>query len=369
MIALALVIGAGVSYASSLNIGSSSILTFASGSNTNFRAPGGTITGYTTSITESSTPGANATLISRFVNSGATWMRTDIKWKVVQAVGSTTYDYASYNQPVTEIKAAGINILAILDYAPLWAAKSPCTPDAGGYGNCAPDSAYYYINYCSNAATHFNGTNGPLITYWEIWNEPNLNFFWGPTADVAAYTQALIGCSQAIKAVNPNAVIVAGAMSGGDVSGTFGAGVYSNGGGPYLDAFSIHPYSAPLSLTNGSAEWRGVATLRATMISNGDSAKPIWITEFGAATCGTGSAFSMDQSGSFGSTDYMTLTAQNEYVSQLITALASQTYIQRVFWYTLKDGNSNDPSTRENCFGSLFSSGNAKPVWASLRSN
>jgi hypothetical protein len=64
-------------------------------------------------------------------------------------------------------------------------------------------------------------------------------------------------------------------------------------GRPWCDALAIHPYSQPslpsahLPIYGG---WPVVPTMRATMVANGDGAKPMWLTEFGAPTGGISGA-------------------------------------------------------------------------------
>ena len=49
--------------------------------------------------------------------------------------------------------------------------------------------------------------------YWEIWNEPNIRFFWQPTPDVGWYVALLGRASEAIRAVDGSAVVVAGSLA------------------------------------------------------------------------------------------------------------------------------------------------------------
>jgi hypothetical protein len=60
-------------------------------------------------------------------------------------------------------------------------------------------------------------------------------------------------------------------------------------GRPWCDAVAIHPYTQPklpsaqLAIYGG---WAVVPNMRATMVANGDGAKPMWVTEFGAPSGG-----------------------------------------------------------------------------------
>ena len=74
----------------------------------------------------------------------------------------------------------------------------------------------------------------------------------------------------------------------------FLSNIYRDGAEPYFNAVGIHPYSyaaLPANFYNWSA-WSQISnttpSLRSVMIANGDTAKQIWITEFGAPTGGPG---------------------------------------------------------------------------------
>ena len=55
---------------------------------------------------------------------------------------------------------------------------------------------------------HFAGQ----VAAYEIWNEPNVSAFWSPTPSTAAYVNLLKAAYPAIKAADPSAVVLAGAM-------------------------------------------------------------------------------------------------------------------------------------------------------------
>ena len=144
--------------------------------------------------------------------------------------------------------------------------------------------------------------------------------------------------------------------------------MYANGA--QFDILSLHPYTYPYSpdTTNSGNGWADVATIRETMAANGDSAKKIWITELGAPTCGPGNASVVDAQ-PFTSNDYMTEAAQQTILSEVIRDIKSVSYIGAFFVYEIRDDNSNDSSTRENCFGIFHSDDSPKPAFSALKNN
>jgi hypothetical protein len=131
------------------------------------------------------------------------------------------------------------------------------------------------------------------VADYEIWNEPNANIFWAPTPDAAQYTALLKVAYTNIKAVDPDAVVVAaGAAAAAETPGgptinpvTFLTEMYAAGAGGYFDAFSYHPYFYSLPFSQGEGHAGVPITqaeqLYAVMVANGDGEKKIWATEYG----------------------------------------------------------------------------------------
>jgi len=155
------------------------------------------------------------------------------------------------------------------------------------------------------------------VEAYEIGNEPNMAWQWGNRPpDPAEFVQALCAAYEAIKAVDPGAIVVSGGLGPvGRIEGTYvgyGGNVYTGhngqamdereyarwlfqlGAGDCFDAFGYHPFgfayppeTAPDQLPpddqgNGFT-FRGVEAIRAIMEAYGLEEKPIWATEFGWA--------------------------------------------------------------------------------------
>jgi hypothetical protein len=78
-------------------------------------------------------------------------------------------------------------------------------------------------------------------------------------------------------------------------------------------------------------------------------------------TCGPGIASPVDTQ-PFTGNDYMTEAAQQTILSHVMTDIKSLSYIGAFFVYEIRDDNSNDHSTRENCFGIFRSDDSPKPA-------
>jgi polysaccharide biosynthesis protein PslG len=337
------------------------IMSLASGDVTPVINPESAVTGYASH---------NLTLseLREIRAAGGRFVRTDFTMSSVQPTSSQAFDWDQLDTKVAAASAQGLQVLGILDYSPPWNAHPECI--TGSHHECAPADPAAFANFAAAAATHF-----PQVTYWEIWNEPNLIRFWSPSPSSIDYVIMLNAAYAAIKAAAPHDVVVAGALSRArDIPGaqiaptTFVRSMYANGA--QFDILSLHPYTYPFSpdtATSGNG-WPDVATIRETMVANGDSAKKIWITELGAPTCGPGNASAVDAQ-PFTKNDYMTEAAQQTILSEVIRDIKSVSYIGAFFVYEIRDDNSNDSSTRENCFGIFHSDDSPKPSFGTIRNN
>ncbi len=225
---------------------------------------------------------------------GASWLRSDLKWSVVEATRGT-FNWSVYDRLVTAAQARGINIVFTLAYTPVWA-RAAGTPD----DKYAPTNPNDFGPFARAAVARYAPRG---VKVFEIWNEPNLPGFWKPAPDAAQYTALLKVAYANAKAADPSVTVLAGAFSpagghndplcGGSGTTTkinpinFLEQIYANGGGNSFDALSHHPYagSAGVKGTHRCNAWYEMfgtsPSLLSTLQSRGDGAKKIWGTEFG----------------------------------------------------------------------------------------
>lgn len=299
---------------------------------------------------------------------GVKWIRWDIDWSVVQSDNSTSYSWEGVDRVAATAKKYGINSLAIVTYSPKWAADQSCKADFG----CSPADSKIFGLFAGEAARRYKDS----IFYWEIWNEPNTANFVGVKSDISRYSNILKEAYLEIKKVNQNNIVLSGGLmpSGDESDGstsplTFLKALYESGANQYFDAVALHPYSYPVSPNYVAAwnSWEQMASVRQLMMSKGDSAKKIWITEYGAPTGGPGSIRDLDQLTFTYNSDYMSETAQKE-MAQQATAFYHQNadWMGPFFWYSLHD-NGASKDTPENFFGLLRNDWSKKPAYDVLR--
>jgi polysaccharide biosynthesis protein PslG len=302
---------------------------------------------------------AQSQAFKSLVSLGTGWIRFDMQWKVIQSQNSSTFNWTQTDSLVGAANTHHIKMLAILDYAPTWAASAPCS---AATSNCPPSTPALFAAYVKAAVTRYAPEG---ISDWEIWNEPNNATFWGSQSNCDAYTAMLKAAYTAIKQVEPNAVVVTGGLApestdGSNISPTdFLSCIYKDGGEGYFDAVGDHPYSfpqIPSAVTQGAWAQMSATTpsLRSIMVANGDTNKKIWVTEFGAPTNGPDPNW------------YVSQAAQAQMVTDAMNLYKTYSWAGPFFWYTLEDSGTAT-STSENFFGLLGVNGSTKPAYTTLQ--
>ena len=295
-------------------------------------------------------------------NLGATWVRWDVDWQLVQPANSQNYDWKDTDRVAATARKYGIKSLGIITYSPQWAQNDICPSGK----QCPPEDVDTFANFSGVVAQRYKGT----VDDWEIWNEPNDQKYWYPAPDAGNYSELLKAAYTKIKEVNPNAIVVsAGLTDMGDEEGisisplTFVETMYERGGKDYFDVLALHPYTYP----GYDYGWPQITAVWKAMDENDDAGKKIWITEYGAPTGGSGRAFEIGEAGFFYGKDFMSEEAQSR-MAQSIFAFksANPERIGNVFWYSLCD-SSIDTSTTENFFGILRYDGTKKLVYQTLK--
>ncbi len=297
---------------------------------------------------------------------GATWVRLDFDWSNIQASGASNYSWASYDKIVTAANKYHLKVLGIITYTPAWARASECRDDM----KCHPAHADQFAKFAGTVAHRYQSQG---LHAWEIWNEPNSKDFWKPKANPSDYAELLKQSYQAIKQQDVAAVVITAGLSPqatNDVSYApidFFAALYKAGAKPYFDAAADHPYTFPLSPTSTRDHaWNQMATdsdgIRQTMVHNGDSAKKVWITEFGAPTGGPGPISTLSNPNLDAGPYVVDEPLQARILSDAFTLYRSYDWVGPFFVYSYQDAGT-DQSTNENFFGLVRADGTHKPAY------
>lgn len=202
------------------------------------------------------------------------------------------YVWAQADAMMDDIEAkGGVEVIARLDAPPDWAVLQG---DNYNYYE-PPFNMGRLTDYCGMVAARYRGR----IAGYQVWNEPNLSREWGGHfPNPAAYVEVLAACATAIRAADPDAIIISAGLA---PTGTrfqevmphdeFLWAMYAAGAGDYFDVLGVHapgyrsaPEVDPNDPENEDLPWmyfRHVEYMRAVMVANGDAHKQIAIMEMG----------------------------------------------------------------------------------------
>lgn len=214
------------------------------------------------------------TFLNRLQEMKVHWARFDLCWWGLAETSPGVYNFnpPAPNVPggtwgtdamITKLHARGIEPFPILNYG------NPLYDNNQGPFSSAGRTAFG--NFCYAAALRYKDT----VSYWEIWNEPNLAQFWGRTPSAADYAELVKVAAARIKEANPDAWVVGGVTSG--IDQTFLQGCIDNGMLTAVDAITVHPYRIDRPETINSE----ITSLRSRISAATAKNIPVWSGEWG----------------------------------------------------------------------------------------
>lgn len=223
---------------------------------------------------------------------GFGWIKQQVQWATVEP-NPGSFNFGTLDSLVNIAQASHVNVLFSVVDAPSWAAVP---------NGAFPKDPSQFASFMSTLATHFKGR----VQAYEIWNEENFAREVGPgNINAGNYVELLKAAYPAIKAADPNAIVVSGAPTPTGVNDpniaerdiTYLQQMYQYQGGivkNYFDVLGAHnePYWNPPNQTVATATntsyandpsffFRQVEDYHNLMVQMGDGNKPIWETEIG----------------------------------------------------------------------------------------
>jgi O-antigen ligase len=218
---------------------------------------------------------------------GVTHARQYFSWRDIE-VTRGEYDWTKWDRLVDAARANGIQLVAVLHTAPAWSQREHERAMPGAPAN---DFAEY-----ARFAGDFAKRYGDKIDYYQIWDEPNVEPNWGKrNADATEYAQMLIPASQAIRANDADAkILAAGLAMNLEVHRPhpnyseilFLRGLYEIGARNYFDMVAAKPYGMwtgpeDRTVNSDTLNFSRLILLREEMRHYGDKQKPLWAVEMG----------------------------------------------------------------------------------------
>ena len=235
-------------------------------------------------------------------DAGFTWVKQRFEWRNIEKTEDDAFEWQEPDRVLNAINSAGLGVIARLDNQPEWARADQIFPGTG-----PPDKMGDWKEFVEDFVKRYKGN----IQAYEIWNEPNLSREWGNSApDAAAYVEMLRIAHQAIKRVDPQALVISAGLSPttevserGRSDVMFLREMYQAGAAQYFDILGVHApgYKAPpemdpaevartpeLNNNDPSPEelrraysFRHVEDMRKIMVEHGDSEKQVALMEMG----------------------------------------------------------------------------------------
>lgn len=237
--------------------------------------------------------------LKRIVDAGFGWQKTLFQWRFIEPAKGQ-FDWSEADRVVRASTAAGVKIVARLDFQPDWAR-------ADKVFNGPPDNYQDYADFVYAFVSRYSSSS-PIgrVHAVQLWNEQNLTIEWGnrPINQQQAvdYVRLLKAGYEAAKGADPSVTVITGgvAQTGTDndqarPDDVYVRWMYEAGAKPYFDVLGAHAhgYKAPPTVSPDEAasnptwgghrffSFRRVEDMRRIMEEYGDGEKQIWVLEFG----------------------------------------------------------------------------------------
>ncbi|MCG3206877.1 MAG: hypothetical protein FOGNACKC_00476 [Anaerolineae bacterium] len=235
-------------------------------------------------------------------DAGFRWVKQELPWRELEGAGKGQWQWATADRIMDQIDAHNLKVIVRLGAQPAWASGSVALPEVS-----PPDDLQDFYDYVFAVASRYKGR----VEAYQVWNEPNLAREWGNRPpNPAEYTALLKMGYQAVKAADPDAIVISAGMAPTTRNDDYAMpdiyfiqGMYDAGAAPYFDALGVHApgYKSPPEIDpaevaadptlnnndSGPEElrrvyaFRRVEDLRGLMVQNGDEAKKVVVLEFG----------------------------------------------------------------------------------------
>lgn len=226
---------------------------------------------------------------------GFRWIRQEFPWEDIEIHGRGDFvdrrndpngidAWAKYDHIVDLAECYNIQIIARLSSPPDW---SRAAGDANG-PFAPPDDFDDFARFAATVAARYRGR----VRFYQVWNEPNIYPEWGEQpVDPEAYTDLLCRTYRAIKAADPQAVVLSGPLaptvelSGRNLSDyIFLQRMYDAGAAACFDVLSVQGYGLWSGPTDRRTRpfvvnYARPLLIRDIMVRNGDAHKAMWISE------------------------------------------------------------------------------------------
>ena len=309
---------------------------------------------------------------------GVDRLREDLEWQEVEP-NDDNWEWGKTDTLFESAAERGMSILPILNTSPCWAVPKE-VPEVECETNYPVSDAEY-----AEFVAHVTARDGPSGDFWdahpgldgalaplyfEIWNEPYIEYFTNGEIDPARYTTLYKAAVIAGRNANSATRYLVESTADRIIKGTvvnWAAGMLKAEPliGNYIDGIAIHPYPDSTDPyyqpSNGlSAAFKKTDRIYNDWVSNGIK-RPIWITEVGYSSC------THVERCVFGETQASREQLKAKWLGQMLNELGSAgySYVHAVYLYNLRQTVSaeepNDEASR--WFGIIDKDDEHLPAW------
>ena len=244
-------------------------------------------------------PAKREQVVRMAAQAGFDWLRQEFPWEDIEIHAKGDFEdrrheparsaWEKYDHIVALALQHNMEMIVRISNPPAWSRAGG--NEVGPYA--PPDDYRDFADFAGAIADRYRGR----VRYYQIRNEPNIYPAWDVyPIHPEAYTELLKAAAAAIRASDPEAVIVAGALAatidldGATVGGhsfsdlLFLQRMYDAGAAPYFDVMATQGYGLWSGPTDRRMHPRVMnfgrpQFIRDLMVANGDAHKPIWISE------------------------------------------------------------------------------------------
>jgi len=302
--------------------------------------------------------------VARLKDLNVKWVRMEIPWSVIEPEPGV-FDWRETDRLVDLFTGSGLSVLAVVQGSAPHACRVENPPASFDFGACPP-ALPQYRKFLKIVVARYKDR----VQYWEIWNEPNDATFWAPSPDPRGYAELLSAAFTTIKSADSRARVLFGGIGpiidadGNEVGQTetyypfiaFAEETLSVlGEKADFDAYAVHPYRIPkgplekrkILLENGNIQSvtfkEEMLALKGIFDRFGHTRKKLWITELG---WGADDLIPSKLEGQ------VSEEQQANYLEQVYLSARNDkelSFIESVFWWSLKDVPETPPSIFTSC--------------------
>jgi hypothetical protein len=307
-------------------------------------------------------------------DAGFGWVKQQVRWADVERTPGEP-DWAPLDAVVAGAAAANLRLLFSVVTAPAWSR-------ADGRTDGPPDDLAGLAAFLTQLAGRYAGG----VHAYEVWNEQNFSREWGGgRLDAGAYVELLEAAYPAIKAADPAATVLSGALAPTGFNDPAVAiddvvyleQMYAHRDGALrhaCDAIGAHAggYNNPPDDTptrrsvrharfnnHASFFFRRIEQLREVMLRAGDAAKKLWVTEFGWSTANAAPGYEYGAD--------VTEAEQARYLVRAFELARSYGWVEGMFVWNLNFQQVVPPTDEKFPFGILRPDGSSRPAFTALK--